>query len=128
MKHTIIAKIPNSDNITLELDDSLAPKTIQLLLKHLPFGLDANVWGKEIYTSPAPFSAPLENAKNVVDLFDVAFWPPGKAICLFYGPTPIGTNGEIRPYSPVSVIGRIIHPNTKVISKASDQTISFRLS
>ena len=128
MKHTIIAKIPNSDNITLELDDYLAPKTIQLLLKNLPFELDANVWGKEIYTSPVPFSAPLENAKDVVDLFDVAFWPPGKAICLFYGPTPIGTNGEIKPYSPVNVIGKIIHPNTKVISKASDQTISFRLS
>lgn len=128
MKHTVIAKIPNSDNITLELDDSLASKTVSLLLKHLPFELDANVWGKEIYTSSAPFSAPPENSQDVVDLFDVAFWPPGKAICLFYGPTPIGTNGEIKPYSPVNVIGKIIRPNTEILSKASDQTILFRLS
>lgn len=128
MKHTVIAKIPNSDNIILELDDSLAPKTISLFLKHLPFELDANVWGKEIYTNPAPFSAPLENAKDVVELFDVAFWPTGNAICLFYGPTPIGINGEIKPYSQVSVIGRIIEPNVGVVPKASDQTISFRLS
>jgi hypothetical protein len=128
VKHTVIAKIPNSDNITLELDDSLAPRTVSLFLKHLPFELDANVWGKEIYTSSAPFSTSLENAKDVVDLFDVAFWPPGKAICLFYGPTPIGTNGEIKPYSPVTVIGRIIKPDIKVISKASNQTLSFRLS
>lgn len=128
MKHTVIAKIPNSDNIILEFDDSLAPKTVSLFLKHLPFELNANVWGKEIYTNPAPFSAPLENSRDVVDLFDVAFWPPGKAICLFYGPTPIGTNGEIKPYSPINVIGKIIHPNAKILSKASDQTISFRLS
>ncbi|AJZ75056.1 cyclophilin-like family protein [Candidatus Nitrosotenuis cloacae] len=128
MKHTVIAKIPNSDNITLELDDSLALKTVSSLLKHLPFELDANVWGKEIYTSHAPFSAPPENSQDVVDLFDVAFWPPGKAICLFYGPTPIGTNGEIKPYSPVNMIGKIILPNTKILPKASDQTILFRLS
>lgn len=128
MKHTVIAKIPNSDNIILELDDSLAPKTVSLFLKHLPFELDANVWGKEIYTNPAPFSAPLENAKDVVELFDVAFWPTGNAICLFYGPTPIGIKGEIKPYSPVSVIGRIIEPNVRVVPKASDQTMSFRLS
>jgi hypothetical protein len=128
MKHTVIVKIPNSDNITLELDASLAPKTVSLFLKHLPFELTANIWGKEIYTSPAPFSTSLENSKDVVDLFDVAFWPPGKAICLFYGPTPIGANGEIKPYSSVNVIGKIIHPNIEIVSKASDQTLLFRLS
>lgn len=128
MKHTVIAKISNSDNIILELDDSLAPQTVSLFLKHLPFDLDANVWGKEIYTSPAPFSVQLENDADVVDLFDVAYWPQGKAICLFYGPTPISTKDEIKPYSPVSVIGKILKPNTKIPSQASDQTISFRLS
>ena len=128
MKHTVIAKIPNSDNITLELDESLAPKTVSAFLKHLPFELDANVWGKEIYTGPAPFSVALENAKDVVELFDVAYWPLGKAICLFYGPTPIGTKDEIKPYSPVNVIGKIIKPDVKIISKAQNQTLSFRLS
>lgn len=129
MKHTIAAQIPNSDNIVLELDDSLAPKTVSLFLKGLPFNLGANVWGKEIYTNPAPFSAPLENAKDVVNLYDVAFWPPGNAICLFYGPTPIGVKNEIRPYSSVSVIGKIIDPDGKILSKINpDTVISFRLS
>jgi len=32
-------------------------------------------------------------------LYDVAYWPTGKAICLFYGPTPIGNKNEIKPYS-----------------------------
>jgi hypothetical protein len=37
----------------------------------------------------------------------VAFWPPGQAICLFYGLTPMSTGDEIRPASPVNVIGQI---------------------
>lgn len=128
MKHTVIAKIPNSDNIILELDDSLAPKTVSLFLKHLPFELDANIWGQgNLHQSHSIFCTAGE-CKGVVELFDVAFWPTGNAICLFYGPTPIGINGEIKPYSPVSVIGRIIEPYVRVVPKASDQTMSFRLS
>ncbi|MGQ0606720.1 MAG: cyclophilin-like fold protein [Candidatus Nitrosotenuis sp.] len=129
MKHIITAEISNSDNIILELDDSIAPKTVLAFVKNLPFRLDANIWGKEIYTSPAPFSIPSENAKDVVELHDVAFWPQGNAICLFYGPTPIGTKNEIKPYSSVNVIGKIINPNIKVLSKILDNTqIAFRSS
>ncbi len=37
---------------------------------------------------------------------DVAYWIPGKAICLFFGKTPI-SDDKIRPASAVNVIGRI---------------------
>ena len=127
MKHTITVEIPNSDNIDLELDDSQCPKTVSLFLKHLPFTLNANIWGDEIYTDPASFYAPEENAKSTVELFDVAFWPPGKAICLFYGPTPISEKNQIKPYSPVNVIGKIILPDKKILSKITDGTkLTFR--
>lgn len=116
--------VPNSKNIILELDDSLAPKTVSAFLKNLPFALKANLWGKEIYTDPAPFSADLENAKDVVRLYDVAFWPPGNAICLFYGPTPMGKD-EIRPYSPVNVIGKILEPDASIIQKATNKKLRF---
>ena len=124
LKHWIIVEIPDSENITLELDDDLAPKTISAFLQSLPLTINANVWGKEIYTDPAPFSVGLENAKDVVDLYDVAFWPPGNAVCLFYGNTPL-SDSEIKPYSPVNVIGKILHPNTSVIKKASDKKLVF---
>jgi hypothetical protein len=39
---------------------------------------------------------------------DVAYWPEGKAICLFYGPTPISKNGKILAYSPVNMVGKIV--------------------
>jgi hypothetical protein len=126
LKHTITVDIPNSDNITLELDDSLAPRTVSEFLRKLPFSLRANIWGKEIYTDPAPFSADLENPKSVVQLYDVAFWPPGNAICLFYGPTPMSKD-EIRPYSPVTVFGRIVKPDVSAIKNADGKKLSFHV-
>ena len=128
MKYTVAVDVPSSDSVVLELDDSHCPKTVSVFLKHLPFTLKANLWGDEIYTDPAQFSAPEENAKDVVELFDVAFWPPGKAICLFYGPTPISEKNQIKPYSAVNVIGKIISPDEKVLSKIADGTkLTFRI-
>lgn len=122
MKHTITIEIPNSDNIRIELDDSYCPDTVSAFLKHLPFTLKANLWGDEIYTDPTPFSTQEENAQDVVELFDVAFWPPGRAICLFYGPTPVSEKNQIKPYSPVNVIGKIIEPNKTILGKIQDGT------
>lgn len=39
---------------------------------------------------------------------DVAYWPEGNALCLFYGPTPISKDEQILAYSPVNIVGRII--------------------
>ena len=45
---------------------------------------------------------------------DVAYWPEGNALCLFYGPTPISIDGQILAYSPVNIVGKIIpHGNEK---------------
>lgn len=128
MKFRINATIPNSQNIILELDDSDSPKTVKEFIKNLPFSLDANLWGDEIYTSESPINISEENSKSLVQVNDVAYWPSGRAICLFYGPTPIGKKGEIKPYSPVNVIGKIINPNKAILSKIKNGVkISFQL-
>jgi hypothetical protein len=69
-----------------------------------------------------------ENAKSPVNLNDVAYWPSGKAICLFYGPTPIGKKGEITPASPVNVIGKITSPDKTILKKADKVNGTFRLN
>ena len=38
---------------------------------------------------------------------DIAYWPPGHALCIFYGQTPASRDGEIRAASEVYVIGNI---------------------
>jgi uncharacterized protein len=129
MKHTIVVEVPNQENIILELDDELASKTVKLFLKNLPFSIGANLWGEEIYTDESPIKMDLENAQPLVQLNDVAYWATGKAICIFYGPTPIGKKGEIKPYSPVNVIGKIKNPDKKILKKIQSGTIiTFRQS
>ena len=117
MKKKILANIPGLENITIELNDTFSPQTCNSILDSLPFTVNAHVWGEEIYTDESPISQAEENAKALVDLNDVAYWPSGKAICLFFGPTPIGKSGEIKPYSPVNVIGKITNPDKNILSK-----------
>lgn len=120
MKYKIEVVIPNIKNINIELDDSNSPRTVKKFVEHLPFTVRMNLWGKEIYTDESPIKEKEENAKPIVELNDVAYWPTGKAICLFYGPTPIGNNDEIKPYSPVNVIGKIINSDKSILKQISD--------
>ena len=120
MKHKIEIVIPQLKNIEIELDDSNSPNTVKKFVENLPFTVGLNLWGDEIYTEESPIQEKEENAKPLVELNDVAYWPTGKAICLFYGPTPIGKKGEIKPYSPVNVVGKILKPDKSILTKISD--------
>lgn len=131
MKKQIKALFPDIDReISIELDDSRSPKTVQAILEKLPVEINITKWGNELYTERTQISANEENAKKEVDYLDVAYWPEGNALCLFYGPTPISIDGQILAYSPVNIVGRInprgnekdellqeIKENTKVIFK-----------
>ena len=129
MKKKILVRITELENITIELDDTDSPKTCTSFLESLPFSVTAHIWGEEIYTDESPITQSEENAKGLVNLNDVAYWPNGKAICLFFGPTPIGKKGEIKPYSPVNVIGKIINPDKNILSKMNEGTkITFQKS
>jgi len=49
----------------------------------------------------------LDNPREVLEAGEIAYWPPMKAICIFYGPTPASHGDEIRAAGPVNVFGRI---------------------
>jgi hypothetical protein len=64
--------------------------------------------GREIYIDKTPIIAEEENAKSVINMLDVAYWPEGAALCLLYGPTRISkSSNKILPYSPVNIVGKI---------------------
>jgi hypothetical protein len=95
--------------VFIELDDSQSPKTVKAILDNLPIEVKINKWGDELYTERTSIVAEEENAQSIVNLLDVAYWPEGNALCLFYGPTPISNSpNEILPYSPVNIVGKII--------------------
>ena len=72
----------------------------------LPITAAANTWGDEIYFG-IPVNADLEQGREVVNFGDLGYWPPGRAFCIFFGPTPASRGDEIRPASAVIVIGRV---------------------
>jgi uncharacterized protein len=110
MKEKISIKFTDSGKTAyIELDDSQSPKTVKAILDNLPIEVKINRWDDEMYTDKTPIVAEEENAQSVVSQLDVAYWPEGNALCLFYGPTPISKSPEeILPYSPVNIVGKIM--------------------
>ncbi len=89
--------------------------TAALIWDALPIEASASTWGDEIYFG-IPVSAGDEMAQEVVELGDLGYWPPGSAFCMFFGPTPMSRGDEIRPASPVTVIGRM-HGDPTVLKR-----------
>src|SRR6516165_28009 len=88
---------------TAILNDS---PTASAIWDALPITARASTWGDEIYFS-IPVDGPTTDGVDVVGLGDLAFWPPGKAFCIFFGPTPASRGNEIRPARAVDVVGRV---------------------
>lgn len=94
-------------SVEAELLEDKNPKTASAIWEKLPFESRANRWGEEVYfTIPVEMSE--ENPQETVEVGDIGYWPPGRGFCIFFGPTPISREGEIRPADPVNVFGKII--------------------
>lgn len=92
---------------SVQLDATLNDtQTAQSVWDALPLTAAANTWGEEIYFG-IPVNAALEQGQEVVELGDLGYWPPGRAFCIFFGPTPASRGAEIRPASAVTIIGRV---------------------
>jgi hypothetical protein len=98
-------------NLTLqgELTDTACAKQI---IDKLPVDTMPNEWGDEFYFS-IPVKAPLdETATTKVKVGDIGYWPPGNAMAIFFGKTPMSTGVDPVPASSVNVIGRILDDAT----------------
>ena len=92
------------------LDDTPTARDIAAAL---PIRSAFNTWGDEIYFG-IPVEAGLDDtAREVVDLGDLGYWPPGNAFCIFFGPTPMSQADDIRPASAVNIIGRVLGDATQ---------------
>jgi hypothetical protein len=91
-------------SLTAELNDSEAAKK---LVAALPLQLRMSRWGDEYYGSCGLSIALDDSAREVLEVGEIAYWPPGSALCLFFGPTPASTDGRPRAASEVVPLGRI---------------------
>lgn len=117
---------PSTGEVNAELSDE-NPKTAQAIYDALPIEGRANTWGDEIYFS-IPVEVEAETPRDVVELGELGYWPPGSAFCIFFGPTPASRGNEIRPASPVNVFGRVLG-DPKIFKKVkSGETVLIEKS
>ena len=89
---------------TATLHDNATAKAIWAAL---PLTARGNRWGDEIYFEIPVQLAQAGDARDVLQAGELAYWPAGRAFCIFWGPTPASRSGEIRAYSPVNVFGQL---------------------
>ena len=93
-----------SVSLTAELDDTALAKAVAA---KLPIETTPNEWGDEFYFEIPVRSGLDETATKKVKVGDIGFWPPGNAMAIFFGPTPMSSGTDPVPASAVCLIGRI---------------------
>ena len=100
--------------VIAELNDT---NTAQAIWEALPIKGRANTWGDEIYFTIS-VSIEQEAGQELVEVGELGYWPPGKGLCIFFGPTPMSEGEKPRPASPVTVFGKVVG-DAKVFKQVS---------
>lgn len=93
--------------ILAEVREDRNPETAKAVLAALPLESEARRWGDEVYFG-VPIELGVENAQEEVEVGDLAYWPQGPALCIFFGPTPASEGNRPRAASGVNVFGKIL--------------------
>jgi len=91
-------------NINLDIQPLTNP-TAKKISESLPVESKAKTWGDEIYFDTG-IAAPAEGGTTDVDIGDIAYWPDGKCLCIFFGPTPASSGDKPVPASDVVIVGK----------------------
>jgi len=95
-----------SENVQIDLEmEPLDNPTAQKISESLPIESEAMMWGDEIYFDTG-ITAPSQGGTLDVDVGDIAYWPEGKCLCIFFGRTPASSGDKPVPASEVIVVGK----------------------
>jgi len=92
-----------------ELDDR-NPESARRIYESLPIEGRALLWMEEVYFD-IPVTLDYENPSGTASPGDISYWPPGYALCIFFGST--------QPYSEVNHIGRVME-NLELFSRVDE--------
>ena len=92
----------------------------------LPLETKPSVWGDEFYFEIPVKESLDETATTKVSVGDIGYWPPGSALAIFFGPTPISTGPEPVPASAVNLVGKIHGDATILRSKKNSLRIGVQ--
>jgi len=79
---------------------------LERLVERSPFTSRVNLWGEEIYFD-LPINLDLGGERAEMEVGEVAYWPDGNSLCIFFGRTPKSRGDKPVAYSDVKPLGRI---------------------
>jgi uncharacterized protein len=94
----------NGQKIPAELNDSATSK---LFAETLPATINLSRWGDEYYGGCGVSTGEADDAKEIMEVGELAYWAPGKAFCIFFGPTPASSDDRPRAASAANPMGKI---------------------
>jgi hypothetical protein len=112
--------LPENLVIEGELRSVSSPRVIERILASMPIQSRIHLWKKEFYFEIG-IRMGLEKAVSSCKAGDIAYWPQGDAVCLFFE--------EMSPYSKVSPIGQFsLNDYDEVFGQVrSGTTITMRI-
>jgi hypothetical protein len=114
-------------NLKLKAELSDTP-TAKAIAKALPIDCEFSTWGDEYYF-PIAVDMPIDETSTLtVSVGDLGYWPEGKALAIFYGPTPASGGDRPVPASEVNPVGRLIDDPTLLRVVAAVGRIKVRLA
>ena len=115
----------NNITVEAELFNTACAKAI---MEKLPLDASLNEWGDEFYFEIPVKSALDETATRIVKVGDIGYWPPGKALAIFFGPTPLSRGTDPVPASEVNIVGKIAGDATVLRKTKGASTIRLEKS
>ncbi|MBN1268851.1 MAG: hypothetical protein JXB04_04630 [Kiritimatiellae bacterium] len=114
--------VENGPTLDAELNDSASAREI---IASLPLEFEMHRWGEEYYGDCGLESGRAKDARDVMEIGELAVWPAGHALCIFFGPTPSSKADEPRAYEPVNPVGRVLSDVMKL--KDLGETIKVKV-
>lgn len=106
--------------VAAELNDS---PTAAAIIEALPIEASGNRWGEEIYFSIPVKEQSAPDARADMAVGELAYWPPGNAFCIFFGPTPASDGDAPRAASAVNPIGQVAGDATVLTAVPNGATV-----
>jgi uncharacterized protein len=112
--------IIGASSLNAELTDTACAKAIY---SKLPIEAQPNEWGDEFYFAIGLKMPPDETATTKVKVGHIGYWPPGAALAIFFGRTPMSTGPDPVPASEVNIVGMISDDATILENEKGASTI-----
>lgn len=91
--------------LSAELNESPSANKLKSLL---PLEFTMSRWGDEYYGDCDIKVELSHDARDIMEVGELAVWPTGNALCIFFGATPASKGNEPRAVSFVNPVGRLI--------------------